>query len=190
MDKRVLYIGLGFVALSLLLAKGKAAFNMFNEYLGQKNLVRSIRTANPLSVKISKNRTYLGQTGNDGLQVVFVDVVHGLAGGIAHMVDRYIKGNLYKSGQPKLNTIDKILNAWAPSYQNATQDYIKFVENKSGYNRHYIILPGDYTALKKITRAMAIFENGGQYGKEGNIFSESNWEGLFAAAWPIAQKQI
>lgn len=64
--------------------------------------------------------------------------------------------NYMKNGN---NTIEKILNRWAPSHENSTQNYISEVSRMTGYR------PGEKlsinkTVLRKLAWAITLFENG------------------------------
>lgn len=58
------------------------------------------------------------------------------------------------------NTIEKIINAWAPSVENHTENYIKAVERWSGVPRNKVLNASDGHYYKKIVAAMSRMENG------------------------------
>jgi hypothetical protein len=58
------------------------------------------------------------------------------------------------------NTITKILNRWAPPFENDTAAYIKNVQQWSGVNANQAIDKDDIDTLEKIVAAMSRMENG------------------------------
>lgn len=59
-----------------------------------------------------------------------------------------------------LNTIEKIIQVYAPMSENDTAAYIKQVVKKSGYKKDLVIPVDDKVILKGIVQAMAFHENG------------------------------
>ncbi len=58
------------------------------------------------------------------------------------------------------NTIDKIINRWAPHTENDTQAYISAVEKSVGVSRFAEQKADDYIFLKKIAASISRVENG------------------------------
>lgn len=58
------------------------------------------------------------------------------------------------------NTIEKILNRWAPPVENDTGAYIRNVQSWSGVNAYQAIDKDDIDTLEKIVTAMSRMENG------------------------------
>ncbi|MBQ4860347.1 virion protein [Pseudoalteromonas sp. MMG013] len=110
---------------------------------------RGIRNNNPLNIKQGDN--WLGLTGLDGPFIIFESYTHGLraAGRILRTyVTRY-----------NINSISAIVTRWAPSSENDTQGYIKFVTKKTGIDENKALERGDYP---HVLGAMIHMENGQQ----------------------------
>lgn len=58
------------------------------------------------------------------------------------------------------NTIETMLNRWAPPHENDTAAYVKFVSQKSGIGANTPIHPDDIDSLERIVSAMSHMENG------------------------------
>jgi hypothetical protein len=90
---------------------------------------RSIRTNNPGNIKYSRSIKWVGQTGTDGVNAVFRTPVHGARAMSVTLKTYYLTHNL--------NTVDGIINRWAPPSENDTQNYINYVVanlQEKGYN--------------------------------------------------------
>lgn len=71
--------------------------------------------------------------------------------------------------QYKLNTIRELIGRWAPPHENDTKKYIDFVARKSGLSATQPINLEDDTTLSKVIKAIAQFENGGNYYNDNQI---------------------
>lgn len=58
------------------------------------------------------------------------------------------------------NTINKIIQAWAPSVENHTDKYIECVEKWSGVDRHKVLTQNSGDDYIEIVAAMSRMENG------------------------------
>jgi hypothetical protein len=59
-----------------------------------------------------------------------------------------------------VDTIEKIINTWAPPVENATSSYIANVEKQTGINRYTKLNINDQSSYKKIVAAISKVENG------------------------------
>jgi len=59
-----------------------------------------------------------------------------------------------------VDTIEKIINTWAPPVENATSSYIANVEKQTGINRYSKLNINDQSSYKKIVAAISKVENG------------------------------
>jgi len=59
-----------------------------------------------------------------------------------------------------LNTIETILNRWAPNNENNTSKYVSFVSQKMGIKSNQKLDLNNNEQLYKLIDAMIIFENG------------------------------
>lgn len=113
---------------------------------------RGIRNNNPLNIRIGN--VWLGEVQeNTDLEFEqFVSMEYGLRAAFI-LLRRYI--NHYK-----LNTINKIIQRWAPSKENNTSKYCMTVCKRSGISGDEIISFYDRDKMCSIVKAMAYVECG------------------------------
>lgn len=70
---------------------------------------------------------------------------------------RKILNNYVNNGY---NTIDKIINRWAPSVENPTKNYVNFISNKMKISPNEVLNLKDENTLFNLTNNMVYFENG------------------------------
>lgn len=114
----------------------------------------SIKRNNPGNIR--KSAAYAWQGEIPGTQpggyVNFDTLVNGYRAQIKLLNNYIVKGT---------DSIKKIINKWAPpSDNNPTDDYIKFVSNKTGIDSNLKLAANDFTTLSKIALAMSFFEHG------------------------------
>lgn len=145
--------------------RGNISFAVFNKNFG------NIRNA---GLRYSFEIT---PTGN--AYKMFDSWSDGAAGMLVHLF-RYVTGRLYKN-DVKRTTIEKIINTWAPPFENATENYIDFVAKKTGIGRRDEIqfLPA---TMYLICKAMSQMEDNKAYP---NFTAE-----MYAEAWKTAQAEI
>lgn len=126
---------------------------------------RGIRNNNPLNIRIGN--TWLGEVPNptDSEFEQFVSVRYGLRAGFI-ILRRYIR----RYGR---NTIKKIISAWAPANENATDLYIKFVAHRLSIDPDTPIHFSDIETMCRLVGAMARYECG-QDVPEGEILIAYN----------------
>ena len=59
-----------------------------------------------------------------------------------------------------LNTVEKIIRAWAPPTENNTESYIATVAQRSGVGRNKVLTAESGSEYRKIVAAMCHCENG------------------------------
>ena len=113
---------------------------------------RGIRNNNPLNIRIGN--VWLGEVQeNTDLEFEqFVSMEYGLRAAFI-LLRRYI--NHYK-----LNTINKIIQRWAPSKENDTSKYCLVVCKRTGIPGDQIISFSDRDVMCSIVKAMAYVECG------------------------------
>ncbi|GHV32117.1 hypothetical protein FACS1894177_07790 [Bacteroidia bacterium] len=113
---------------------------------------RGIRNNNPLNIR-HNNDLFQGEIrpGTDRSFKQFQSPAFGYRAGFVTL------GTYLKRG---LNTIEKIIHAWAPPSENDTQGYIGKVEKWSLVKRDKILTAGDGEDYVKIVLAMSKVENG------------------------------
>lgn len=118
-----------------------------------KNLPRGYRNNNPLNIRISSNAWKGKVTNNtDGVFEQFIDMAHGYRAALATM-----RTYITKYG---LNTVQGIIERWAPPSENNTLAYIKHVCDYSGLTPDMVVNRNDQDTLTKMAYAMSIIENG------------------------------
>ena len=119
---------------------------------------RGIRNCNPLNIrKISKDR-WVGQCGNDGAFVKFINIQFGLRAAFRLL---YTYGYRYN-----LRTIKEIIYRWAPPTENNTTAYVQRVCSYSGLEADDCIHVECREFKDKacsLVAAMSFVENGGDY---------------------------
>lgn len=113
---------------------------------------RGIRNKNPLNLRWYSVNNWSGQVGKDAQGFVVFDTVENGVRAAAKTLDSYAKRGL--------NTIEKIIQAWAPAVENNVEAYTAHVEKLTGLNRKTVIVKKrDYVNL---LAAMIRHENGQQ----------------------------
>jgi len=112
---------------------------------------RGIKNNNPGNI-VKNNIQWKGCTGNDGKFVKFINAEYGI-----RAMARNLKTYQNKYG---LNTIETILNRWAPNNENNTSKYVSFVSQKMGIKSNQKLDLNNNEQLYKLIDAMIIFENG------------------------------
>lgn len=90
------------------------------------NKTRGIRNNNPFNIRKSNNKWFGKIPGNDKEFETFDTLVNGYRAGISLLTTYYNKYHLH--------TIFDIINRFAPSLENNTSDYIKYVSKQSHYD--------------------------------------------------------
>ena len=129
--------------------------NTYSEYdmSTDPKLPRGYRNNNPLNIRISSN-AWKGKIkdNTDGAFEQFVSLPYGYRAALATM-RTYIR----KYG---CNTVEKIINRWAPPTENNTDAYIKHVCQYADVAPQMTVALNDRDTLTKMAYAMSIIENG------------------------------
>ena len=130
--------------------------DMSNDNQPNQNLPKGIRNNNPLNIR-DYGIPWQGWKGTDSTGFVVFETMHdGIRAAARDMKTKRGRG---------IDSIAEIVDVWAPHSgdfgdDNPTQNYIEFVEKRSGISRIKILSGYDYV---KVIEAMAYFENGGNY---------------------------
>ncbi|NAW57758.1 structural protein [Vibrio sp. V38_P2S17PM301] len=125
---------------------------------------RGIRNKNPGNIE-DNGVAWRGRKGNDGRFIIFDSEVNGIRA-IARIL------NTYRS-KYGIDTIESIINRWAPPVENNTGAYIQHVAAQVGIAQNATVSKVHYPALIK---AIIKHENGVQPYSDGVIH-----EGIAAA---------
>lgn len=116
-------------------------------------LPRGIRNNNPGNLRLGRDR-WLGQKAEqaDKAFVEFTDVVFGLRALLRTLQTYFFKYSL--------DTVESIINRFAPPHENATDHYIHHVTKELGVGRQEKISLGEKETLLRLAKAIVRHENG------------------------------
>lgn len=117
------------------------------------NLPRGYRNHNPLNIRISNNawKGKISPSGDPAFEQ-FISLPYGYRAALVLMrnyIDKY-----------NCNTVQKIIERWAPPTENNTLAYIQHVCDYSGLQPDTVVNANDKDTLTKMAYAMSIIENG------------------------------
>ncbi|ASF93720.1 structural protein [Vibrio anguillarum] len=104
-------------------------------------MTRGIRNNNPANIE-DNGTPWRGRMGNDGRFIIFDSPVNGIRA-LARILNTY----KVKHG---LNTIEGIINRFAPPVENDTNSYIAHAEKVVGVPRNMPLTPDKYPSLIKV----------------------------------------
>lgn len=110
---------------------------------------RGIRNNNPLNIRKGKD-SWVGKVGDDGQFVIFDTMTNGLRAAFRNL-------RTYHKNY-KIRTITGIINRWAPSVENNTQAYIRYVVDKTVFTATQE-LNFDFQTYAPIVKAMSQLES-------------------------------
>lgn len=134
------------------------------DYTEEKgNRPRGVRNCNPGNIRMppkafEEEDRFIGELrpSRDPNFRTFVNMAYGYRA-MHYLLRRY--KNSYQ-----LNTLEQMINRWAPSTENATEVYIDFVAKRAGIARDQIVDVSNMTVMCRIVEAMATMECGGKTG--------------------------
>lgn len=139
-------------------------------FLNNPNMPRGLRNNNVGNIRKS-NQKWIGKiNGTDGSFEQFVSVPHGIRA-VFKILQSY-----HKQGH---NTIQKMINRYAPNIENNTQAYIDTVAQRTK------IAPNKVVALNKdnlieLAKAIVLIENFGGAGKQyAHLVNEQDYEDAY-----------
>jgi len=113
---------------------------------------RGLRNNNPCNIRLAGDR-FQGEkaASRDAEFKEFYSIDYGYRAVFVMLATYMAKG---------YNTIEKIINRWAPSNENDTKAYIRTVERQSGVSATAKLTNRSGAEFKKIVAAMSFVENG------------------------------
>lgn len=116
-------------------------------------LPRGVRNNNPGNIRLSGVK-WQGQRPQqeDESFVEFTEAVFGLRALMRLLLTYYLKYGL--------DTVESIINRFAPPYENATDHYIRSVSKRMGVDRRAVIDVAARQTLLSLARAIVLHENG------------------------------
>ena len=116
-------------------------------------LPRGIRNNNPGNIELNKTKWQgMSDEQSDGRFIQFESPEYGIRA-IARILRNYDK-------RYGLNTIEGIINRWAPAVENDTESYIRHVEQITGMKRNQPLDLSNSNQLAKLISAIIAHENG------------------------------
>lgn len=117
---------------------------------------RGIRNNNLGNLRVSKDQ-WEGAVGDDGAFVIFDSPESGV---------RALAKNLQSYGRQGYDSIEKIINRWAPPNENDTQSYINSVVAATGIPATQSLDLSDPDILSSLAQAIGYHETGSRYDPE------------------------
>ena len=117
---------------------------------------RGVRNANPGNIRKSKDQ-WEGAIGDDGAFVIFDSPESGV---------RALAKNLQSYGRQGYDSIEKIINRWAPPNENDTKSYIDSVVAATGIPATQSLDLSDPDTLSSLAQAISFHETGSRYDPE------------------------
>ncbi|CDM21575.1 predicted internal virion protein D [Citrobacter phage CR44b] len=117
---------------------------------------RGVRNSNPGNLRKSKDQ-WEGAIGDDGEFVIFDSPESGV---------RALAKNLQSYGRQGYDSIEKIINRWAPPNENDTQSYIDSVVSATGIPATQSLDLSDPDTLSSLAQAISFHETGSRYNPE------------------------
>lgn len=119
-----------------------------------KLMPRGIRNNNPGNIEANSANMWSGTEGDDGRFVKFKEAKWGIRA-MAVLLTNYQLLH-------KLNTIEGIVNRWAPPKENDTGSYVDVVAATVGIEPHEPIDISDASVMMPLVKAIITVENGQQ----------------------------
>lgn len=117
---------------------------------------RGVRNSNPGNLRKSKDQ-WEGAIGDDGEFVIFDSPESGV---------RALAKNLQSYGRQGYDSIEKIINRWAPPSENDTKSYIDSVVAATGIPATQSLDLSDPDTLSSLAQAISFHETGSRYDPE------------------------
>ena len=117
---------------------------------------RGVRNSNPGNLRKSKDQ-WEGAIGDDGEFVIFDSPESGV---------RALAKNLQSYGRQGYDSIEKIINRWAPPNENDTKSYIDSVVSATGIPATQSLDLSDPDTLSSLAQAISFHETGSRYDPE------------------------
>ena len=117
---------------------------------------RGVRNANPGNIRKSKDQ-WEGAIGDDGAFVIFDSPESGV---------RALAKNLQSYGRQGYDSIEKIINRWAPPSENDTKSYIDSVVAATGIPATQSLDLSNPDTLSSLAQAISFHETGSRYNPE------------------------
>lgn len=111
---------------------------------------RGERNCNPLNIKKTNIKWHGKIEGKDAIFETFKDCYYGYRAAIICLYKHYRTGS---------NTVNLLINKWAPTSENHTSNYVDYISSLSSLAPNQVFL-WSYTNVYLIMYHMCVFENG------------------------------
>jgi hypothetical protein len=137
-----------------------------------KSQVRGIRNNNPGNIRKTGIK-WAGEVspGTDASFEQFKTMAYGIRAMLVDIINKHKKG---------LDTIQELINVWAPPFENDTNAYVNNVAARAGIPRSSVFSPTKDNFIK-IAKAMAYSEN----GPDALLIPDSDWN----EGWRLANQR-
>lgn len=135
-------------------------------------LPRGIRNNNPGNIRRGQKWQGLSTTQTDKSFDQFISPEYGIRALIKILKSYHKKG---------YDSVEEVINRWAPPVENDTGAYVKAVANALGVDKDYVF-EFDKDTIIGITKAIVIHEN----GKSTAGTSYWYYDGVYNKAWEMA----
>ncbi len=139
------------------------------DFRNSRAKVRGIRNNNPGNL-IKTGNKWRGKVpfseNNDSRFEQFISVEYGIRAMMKNII------TLFKRGH---NSIDSLINKWAPAFENNTERYSSFVSNQTGIDKTQTIKKLDKKTLIALSMAIAEMEN----APENKLIPNESYEKAF-----------
>lgn len=127
---------------------------MAKSFLNRGDVPRGISNNNPGNIRINKANDWKGQIPSvnnlDGEFEQFRELRWGLRA-LMVLLRNYIQGGR--------DTVQQIMQRWAPNHENPTSAYIQYVGDKTGFSSNQTLAPTK-PVITRLAWAIILFENG------------------------------
>ena len=128
---------------------------------------RGIKNHNPGNIRKGDQWQGLDTPGDDGEFCCFESPAYGIRA-LARVLITYQDRRIAKDGSA-IDTVQEIIERWAPSSENDTQSYVRSVRQAAGVRPGEHIDCHDFDMLSRIVKAIIRHENGVQPYTEAQI---------------------
>jgi hypothetical protein len=132
---------------------------VYTNYLGRNDLPRGLRNNNPGNLEATAIPWRGKKTPNtDGRFEQFIELRYGIRALMRDIINDI--------EQDKLDTITKLITAYAPPSENNTQAYINAVSNATGIGANEKLYPRNTSTLVGLVKAIVSHENGSAHASK------------------------
>lgn len=139
---------------------------------------RGIRNNNPGNIEYNEGTKWKGLAAppSDGRFCIFRKPKYGIRA-LAMLIENYQDFH-------GIDTIEDLVNRWAPSHENDSEGYAEFVADRTGFGLNEVLDFQDYRDVEPVLKAIIRFENGEQPYSQSTIDEGMKMAGFVAPRRP------